>query len=75
MKVVVGEEEVPIDVFGHGDLHFLLLVAFDVVDLGEDYETEELYDNHWVELTSREDQDETEDHQDSSPGALVEIWV
>ncbi len=46
LKVVVGEEEVPIDVFGHGDLHFLLLVAFDVVDLGEDYETEELYDNH-----------------------------
>lgn len=40
--VVEGEEDVPIDVFGHWYLDFLLLVPLDAVDLSKYDEAEHL---------------------------------
>lgn len=36
---VVRKEDIPIDIFGHRNLHFLLLISLDIVYLRKYYET------------------------------------
>lgn len=40
--VIEGDEQIPIDIFGHWYFYLFLLIAFDVVDLHEDEDVEKL---------------------------------
>ena len=39
LVVVVGEEDEPVDVFGHWNFHFLLLIPLDIVEFYENHQT------------------------------------
>lgn len=49
--VVVGEEDVPINIFSHGNFDFLLFIPFDVIDLTETHEVQEQNKKNCVELS------------------------
>jgi len=74
--VIINRREYkPVDILGEGYVLFLFLVSLDVIEFGEDEQVEEQYEQHAVEVSSPQDEQEGGDHVDGCSCSLVEVGV
>ena len=62
VEIIEYQEKVPVDELGHGYFDLLFLVTLQIIHLHEDHHIQHLNKDHRVELTRRNDEQETPDH-------------